>query len=128
MNVDVVKQFYSSIASGDIPTMMSLLSPEISWSIAGPASVPYFGSYRGLKGVEEFFARLDEAEEINEFAPTEFFESGDTVFVRGAERCTSRKTGRSFSSAWIHIFHLTGGRIDSFEEFIDTAAVAAAYA
>jgi ketosteroid isomerase-like protein len=129
MGEDIVQEFYAKIGSGDFPGLFSLLASDIVWRLHGPTAIPYFGIYRGPQGVADFFQKLDAAERINEFMPTEFIPSADGkyVLVRGRESCTSRHTGRSFSTEWVHIFQIEGGKIHSFEEFIDSAAVEAAY-
>lgn len=125
----VVRDFYACIGSGDIPRALSLLSPDVMWRLHGPETVPYFGTFHGPEGVAEFFNTLDRVEQLDAFEPTEYIpaSNGTHVFVRGHETATSRANGRSFSSQWLHVFEVVDGRISSFEEFIDSAAVAAAY-
>lgn len=52
---------------------------------------------------------------------------GDTVVLLGHYTWRVKATDRSFSSDFAHAFHLAGGKIEKFQEFLDTAAAAAAY-
>lgn len=129
MSSALIREFYAGVGDGDIAKVLSLLTPDVVWRLHGPDTVPYFGAFHGPAGVAEFFRILDSVEQIDAFAPTDFIEGadGEHVFVRGNETCMARETGRSFSTEWLHVFRVTAGKIALFEEFIDSATVAAAY-
>jgi ketosteroid isomerase-like protein len=52
---------------------------------------------------------------------------GDTVVVLGQYTWRVKATGRCFTSDFAHAFHLADGKVERFQEFLDTAAVAAAH-
>ena len=55
-NVETVQQNYAAVGRGDIPTLLSLLSDEVEWSMPGPSVIPWTGTRRGRQQVAEFFA------------------------------------------------------------------------
>jgi ketosteroid isomerase-like protein len=44
----------------------------------------------------------------------------------GSYSGTCKETGKSFSARVVHVFRVRDGKIASFEQFTDTAAIAAA--
>ena len=65
-------------------------------------------------------------QDASAFTPRDFHASGDKVFVRGHYAWTIRKTGKSVSTEWLHIFTVHDGKLVNFEEFTDTAQFAEA--
>ena len=87
----------------------------------------HIANFLAEQGVEEFFRRLLEHEEVLAFTPEEFIDGGDTVAVLGREHCRARATGRDFTVRWVHVFQGRGGRLVRFREYIDTAPMVEAY-
>lgn len=129
MNNPAASRLYECFGSGDLEGAVSLLSENVEWILHGPSHVPYFGKYLGHEGFRRFWQSLMEEEEILDFSVREFVTSsdGDRVFVYGNERCKSRATGVSFEATWLQVLSLDRGLIVKFEEYIDSAAVSAAY-
>ncbi|MFZ2620658.1 MAG: nuclear transport factor 2 family protein [Alphaproteobacteria bacterium] len=123
----IVENFYACIHSGDLAGVLNLLSADIEWELVGPKSIPYFDTYSGKEGVENFFLRLFNAEEIQDFAPLEIIVENSVVVVFGHETCKSKSSGRVFSAEWVHRFEIRDGVIAKWKEIIDTARVNEAY-
>ncbi len=70
---------------------------------------------------------MAETQEATEFAPHEFYGTGDKVFAVGRYRWVVRKTGKSAGGEWCHIFTIKNGKVSQFREYTDTASFAAAY-
>jgi ketosteroid isomerase-like protein len=124
---DVAKKIYECFAKGDLSGVLACLSESIEWKLIGPSSIPYFGTYKGISGVEKFFASLFEHEEILEFVPEEFIGSEKSVAVTGRERCRAKSTSIEFTVQWTQIFDVTNGKVVRWREYIDTAPMVAAY-
>lgn len=52
----------------------------------------------------------------------------DKVVALGYEHLEVKADGRSYRSTWAHVYTLRNGKVVKFEEFVDTAAQAAAFA
>jgi len=126
-NVKVVQNLFESFGRGDVPAILGVLSDDIRWRVHGPASVPYFGDYRGHDGASEFFLKLGSNIEMEKFEPRDFIASGDKVIVLGGERGRVKSTGRTFDNDWAMVFIVSDGKISSFRSYEDTAAVAGAF-
>lgn len=127
--VAVVKDLYAAFGRDDIAQIMTLVSPHVVWTFHGPVNViPYAGVYKGPLGVKEFFADVAATIDVRKVVERRFIASGDQVAVAGWERSVARGTGGIYLAHWLHLFTVRNGRISRFEEFTDTAAIAAALA
>jgi ketosteroid isomerase-like protein len=124
---EIVREFYSRFAVGEIDRAIDLLSADVVWELYGPSDIPYFGAYQGKRGVRDFFEKLAATEEIREFTPEIFHATTDTVCVEGSEVCAPKATGKTFSARWVQVFGVKDGRINSWKEYIDTHAMALAH-
>ena len=122
-----VKDVYANFGAGNLPAVLNALSPKVEWQIHGPKEYPFFGHYTGREGVQAFLIGLAAATEISKFQPERFLEAGNQVIVTGSESGTTRNIGRSYNTTWCHIFTIENDKIVSFEEFIDSAPIVAAY-
>lgn len=126
-NVTFVESMYAAFGRGDIATIIAGLAPDVRWHMVGRSSdYVRFGLRNGPKGVQEFFKILAENEDFTEFQPTAFFSEGDKVFALGHLSAKFKKTGRTVTTDWIHMFTVKGGKVTEFKEFLDTAQFAAA--
>lgn len=125
----VVRRFYHLVSTADYAGVENLCAEDVVWTIPGPSSIPYAGTFRGRDGVREFFRILEKHERLHSFLADEVIadEARGIVCVTGSEIATAIATGRTFSSRWAEIFRIRDGLIAVFEEHIDTQALAAAY-
>ena len=129
-NIKVVQDAYAAFGRGDIPALLGYMVDSIHWRpVIGTAShVPFSGERTGKAGVAEFFKRVAETEDFQQFEPREFVAQGDTVVAIGHYRATVKATGRTFDSDFVMVFTLRDGKVATFREFTDSAAVNAAFA
>jgi ketosteroid isomerase-like protein len=127
-NVAIVQGIYAAFGRGDIPAILERLANNVAWRINMPASVPYAGDTHGPDGVARWFATLVTAAEFTRFVPDTFIDGGEHVVVLGHEEGRARGTGRTWSTAWVHVWTLRDSHVASFQEFADSAAVTAAFA
>lgn len=126
-NTEIVKQGYKKFGSGDIEGLLNLFSDDIQWTTPTVEGASYTGTRNGRDSVAEFFGRLNESEEFSNFEPHEFIAQGDRVVVLGSSAGTVKPTGRNFETDWVHIFTVKDGKVTSFKEFFDSAAMERAY-
>jgi len=126
-SLQVVREIYSFFAAGDVPSVLERLHPKVQWRIIGPESYPFFGNYVGHDGFQLFLAKLGETSEITRFEPSRFIDGGSTVVVTGSEDARVRRNGTPYTTEWCHIFQLEKGKVTSFEEYLDSAPMVAAF-
>jgi ketosteroid isomerase-like protein len=124
-NVEIVRRGYEAFGRGDLDTLLSLFDENIEWTTPGPPELPTAGTRRGPQQVAEFFRLLDDVFEIQRFDPKTFISEGDRVVVLGDDTSRIKATGKVLDAQWAHVFTLKDGKVVSFLEYIDTAAVVA---
>ena len=129
-NTKVVQDAYAAFARGDIPTLLGYMTDDIHWQpVIGTAKhVPFSGERKGKASVAEFFKRVAESEDFQQFEPREFVAQGDKVVAIGHYRAVTKATGKSFESDFVMVFTLRDGKVATFREFTDSAGINAAFA
>jgi ketosteroid isomerase-like protein len=126
-NVQVVQAAFAAFGSGDIPGLLKMLTPDISWRAAGPPQIlPWAGSFQGPEQVGKFFTGLDSAVTFQKFEPQEFIAQGDRVVVLGQSEEKLKANGQVVKPNWVMVFKLRNGKIADYQYLDDTAAWVAA--
>ena len=124
-NLEVVRKGYDAFGRGDIPGLLSLLDPQVSWLTPGPADLPTAGTRQGHQAVGEFFQTLSSVVDIARFEPREFIAQGEKVVVLGDDTARVKATGKTIEFRWAHAFTVRNGKVVAFEEFGDVSALVA---
>lgn len=125
-NISIVQDGYAAFGRGDIPGLLSLCDANVAWTTPGSSDLPTAGTRQGHAAVADFFRTLVELIEFEAFEPQTFLADGDRVVVLGTDRYKVKGgSGKSLTETWCHVFTIGGGKIVAFQEFIDTAALAA---
>ena len=126
-NVELVKKGYAAFGTGDIEALLDLFADDIEWTTPSIKGSPFGGTYRGRGQVAEFFASLAAAEDIQEFTQEDYVAQDDKVVVTGRSKALVRSTGRTLGFEYVHVFTVSGGKVQKFVEYFDTAAAVEAY-
>lgn len=117
---DVLRKGYAAFASGDIPAVLAVFSPDIVWT--SPPTLPMGGVFRGHDEVLGFFQSLGGYYAELAVEPGRFIESGDDVVVLGQVRARTL-SGTAIEEPFVHVWTMRDGRAVQFQEFFDTAAM-----
>jgi ketosteroid isomerase-like protein len=126
-NTEIVKGIYTAFGRGDVASVINALSDEVEWVTPGSSVIPYAGHYRGRAAVTRFFEKLAESTELDPFMPQQYVEQGDTVVALGSYTGRAKASQTAFKTSWSMVFKLSGGKVTSFQEYIDTGALEAAF-
>ena len=118
----VVQRVYEAFGRGDVAGILEMVAEEVDWEFVGSPALTFAGRRLNREEVADFFAAVARADEIHRFEAQEFIEAGEHVTVLGWESSTARDTGKSFQSAWAHVFTVRNGRITRWRGFFNTAA------
>jgi ketosteroid isomerase-like protein len=127
-NTQLVRQVYQNFAAGDIQSLLNLLSVDVLWQLPEMANVPFAGTFQGREQVARFFSKMAQAQDVVEFQPEEFIAQRDKVVVLGRFTMQVKTTGRTFHSAWVHVWTVGKDKVDHMREYVDTLAVSQAHA
>src|ERR1700758_5448436 len=94
-NVQVVKDFFAAIGSGDKQRLLGLVDEDIVWIIPGK-DWPLAGTPRGDAGWADVFQKASEEIEMTFPEPPEFVAQGDRVLVVGVATGRMKATHKTF--------------------------------
>jgi ketosteroid isomerase-like protein len=125
--IAVVRAHYDAIRNRDRAALLSTLDDDIELVFPGPPTIPFAGVWRGVEGAKRFYSAIRETAEVIEFVVEEMIAQGNSVAVIGREHFRVKATGHEWSCGWAQVHVVASGKIRSYREFSDTAAISAAY-
>jgi ketosteroid isomerase-like protein len=128
-NLNVVKDAYLAFRNRNFDALRNCLAEDVKWFAIGPPDlIPTAGTRYGHDQVEQYFANLDDMENIQSFEPAEYILEGNKVVAIGDLVRRVNSTGSLLKSPWVHVFTVRRGKISDFRSFYDTAAAVTAVA
>ncbi len=124
-NVQVVKDFFAAMGSGDKQRVLALVAEDIEWIVPGE-DWPLAGTHRGHAGLENVLKRASEEIEMTYPKPPEFVAQGDRVLVVGVATGKIKATNKPFKDDWVFDISVRNGKLTKIREYIDTQALARA--
>jgi ketosteroid isomerase-like protein len=124
-NVQVVKDFFAAIGSGDKQRVLALVAEEIEWIVPGE-DWPLAGTHRGHAGLVNILQKASEDVETKYPVPPEFVAQGDRVLVIGLATGKIKATNKTFVDHWVFDITVRNGKLTNIREYIDTQALARA--
>jgi len=126
-NLQTIQSIYAAFGKGDVPAILSMLSPDAEFAFAGgSAEVPWHGPWRGPAGITRFFSAIGESVEFKTFEPLGFAAGADTVAVRLHLVYKVRGSSRVVDEHQVHWWTFRDGKVTTLTHFEDTAQVIAA--
>lgn len=127
-NVDLLRSTYEAFGRGDMPAVLGAMDPQIEWREAeGNPYEPTGASWIGPDAVvQNLFVKLGSDWDGFAAHPKEFYDAGDTVVVEGRYTGTNVVSGRSMDIQMAHVWKVRDGKLASFQQYVDTAALQAA--
>ena len=124
-NVQVVKDFFAAIGSGDTQRVLALVAEDIEWIVPGE-DWPLAGTHRGHAGLADVLKKASEEIETAYPKPPEFVAQGDRVLVVGVATGKIKATNKTFKDDWAFAITVRNGKLTNIREYIDTQALARA--
>ena len=119
-HVQLVEKGYEAWNSGDRGWVLDHMSPDVEWIT--PPDDPDQGTYRGLEGVEEYWAQWRAAVGQLNFLVEEMLDAGDDVVVVARRQGRGEHSGLEISDRVIQVFHFDGTVCTSVHEYYDRDA------
>ena len=124
-NIQVVKDFFAAIGSGDKQRVLALVAEDIEWIVPGE-DWPLAGTHRGHAGIADVLQKASGEIETAYPKPPEFVAQGDRVLVIGVATGKIKATNKPFKDEWVFDITVRDGRLTRIQEYIDTQALARA--
>jgi hypothetical protein len=120
-NVATIRRFYDALDAGDIPTILTLLAPQIEWQV--PTSLPYGGLFHGHEGFQTFLGKLIEQPLEFRRELREVLDVGDRIVVLLRFYAKPKGGMQDFEVPEVHVWTVMNSRITRLEAYPDTAMV-----
>jgi len=124
-NVQIVKDFFAAMGSGDKQSLVALAAENIEWIVPGE-DWPLAGTHRGHAELAAVLKKASEELEMTYPAPPEFVAQGNRVLVIGVATGKIKVTNKPFKDNWVFDLTVRNGRVTKIREYIDTQALARA--
>jgi uncharacterized protein len=121
-NVQVVKDFFAAMGSGDKQRVLALVAEEIEWIVPGEGW-PLAGTHRGHAGIADVLQKAADEVETTYPGPPEFVAQGDRVLVIGVAAGKIKATNKPFKDEWVFDITVRDGKLTRIQEYIDTQAL-----
>jgi ketosteroid isomerase-like protein len=118
--VQLVEKGYEAWNAGDRGWVLDHMSPDVEWIT--PEDDPDPGTYKGLEGVEEYWAQWRAAVGQLNFVIEEMIDAGDNVVVMARRQGRGEHSGLEISDRVIQVFHFEGDICTSVHEYYDRDA------
>jgi uncharacterized protein len=118
--VQLVEKGYEAWNAGDRAWVLEHMSEDVEW--IAPADDPDPGTYRGLQGVEEYWAQWRAAVGQLNFVVEEIIDAGQNVVVVARRQGRGKHSGLEVSDRVIQVFHFEGEKCTSVHEYYDRNA------
>src|ERR1039458_9282103 len=110
-NVQVVKDFFAAIGSGDKQRVLALVAEDIEWIVPGEDWL-LAGTHRGHAGTADVLQKASEEIEMTYPKPPEFVAQGDRVLVVGVATGKIKATNRAFKDDWVFDITVRDAKVD----------------
>jgi uncharacterized protein len=124
-NVQIVKDFFAAMGSGDEQALLALSAADIEWIIPGE-DWALAGTHRGHAGLAGLLQKASDMGETSFPKPPEFVAQGDRVLVVGFATGKIKATNKTFEDNWVFDIIVRNGKVTNIREYIDTQALARA--
>ncbi|MDQ4141112.1 MAG: nuclear transport factor 2 family protein [Bacteroidota bacterium] len=121
-NTSIVQEMYAAFGQGDVPAILTHLSPSVEWEYgANESPIPWIQPGRGHAGAAAFFSSLN-ALEFHKFVPKTFLETDGIVVALVDLEVTVKATGKQIREEdEVHIWHFDeNGKVVRFRHRADT--------
>ena len=123
--VQIVKDFFAALSSGDKQGLLALSADDIEWIIPGE-DWPLAGTHRGHAGLAVVLQKASDTLETSYPKPPEFVAQGDRAMVVGFATGKIKATNKTFEDHWVFDITVRNGKLTNIREYIDTQALARA--
>ena len=126
--IQKIKDIYAAFGRGDIATILSSLTDDVSWEFEATPDLSWSGIRRSPQEAAGFFAGIATEHTDPKLEMTEFFSGPDAVAAFGRYQATikAKATGIRVDTPVAHYFRFRGDKISRYINIVNSAAFVAA--
>ena len=124
-NVDLVKEVYANLATGNVPAVLASFNADIEWKeCKGMPFVKGDGIFIGPEAVvTNVFMNLPVVIDGFNISVSEIFGTDDKVVMVGYYQGTNKATGNAFKANATHVWTVKNEKLSHFFQAVDTATI-----
>jgi uncharacterized protein len=124
-NVDLIRHVYDRFMQGDAQNLLAAFDDDIEFRLSEnhpyqPSGQPWIGKDAITR---HFLMRAGGEWENWRIAILHIVEAGNTVVVEGRYTGFYKPTGKRMDTQVCHVWTVTNGKVKSFHQYVDTAAL-----
>ena len=126
-NIQIIETVYKAFSTGDMPTVLGSMNPNIEWNEAESNSLADGNPYKGPDAIlEGVFARLGANHEYFGLQDIKTYGvENNMVLATLRYDAKVKDTGKAYNAQAAHLWTLNDdGKITSFQQFVDTKKLA----
>ena len=126
-NIQIIETVYKAFSTGDMPTVLGSMDPNIEWNEAESNSLADGNPYKGPDAIlEGVFARLGANHEYFGLQDIKTYGvENNMVLATLRYDAKVKDTGKAYNAQAAHLWTLNDdGKITSFQQFVDTKKLA----
>jgi ketosteroid isomerase-like protein len=116
-NVEIVRRVSDAFARGDLPTVFTLVAPEIEWDFSHADTWLEERVYRGYDAITEFFGKWIGEWEDYRFELEEVIDAGDKAVAVIHDEGRAKTSGVRLERRHAEVWTIRDGRVVRIEPF-----------
>lgn len=124
-HADTIRKIYRDFAAGNAAAILDAFTDDVEFRLA--ENHPYRGTAGAWHGkeavVQNFFAVAGPEWDGWTMGVEQVVEAADAVVVEGRYTGLYNPTGRRMDVQVCHVWRFNGGKVSSFHQYVDTAAL-----
>jgi ketosteroid isomerase-like protein len=121
-SVQTIQAAYAAFANNDPSVLFGAMAPDVHWHEAEGNPLADRNPYVGAQAIGEgVFGRLLGAIDGFSVIPDRFIDGVDDVIVLGRYGGRMKQSGAKLDAPFCHVYHFSGDRIASFQQYTDSA-------
>ncbi len=118
----IVQQWFDLVSAGDAKAAFALFDENVSYTLRG--TTPVSGTYTGMKSlVDDFFTPWRKQIDGELVLTVERLIAEDNQVVALARGSAKTVFGLPYDNDYVFVFEVSGGKIQSVDEYLDTAMI-----
>ena len=121
-SVQTIQAAYAAFANNDPSVLFGAMAPDIQWHEAQGNPLADRNPYIGAQAVGEgVFGRILAAIDSFTAKPDRIVDGGDDIIVLGRYGGMAKESGAKLDAQFCHVYHFSGDKIVSFQQYTDSA-------
>lgn len=120
-NVSLLRGAYEAFGRGDIPAVLGVMHPDVTWNEAENVTYDDGGPFIGTEQVlQKLFMRLGSEWDGFRVDVEEILDCGQRVVALARYRAVYKATGKQLDAQVAHVWTVEDGKVTRFDQYTDT--------